>query len=202
MTEPVQESVTSCETSSSDLQREFSLWNPRTFVRRTAREFDTETSLYYYRARYYDPNSGRFFSEDGTRFKVGPNFYNYAYNRPLDLVDPSGNDPIAVPWPFPWGGGGTLTWGRVIGVGSKILGTAAVIAGVTVFAQSAGRSTDCEKGRRCREEWDEAYEICRKLLSQPHPPRGLTGGYTDLENCARGFVSEECGGNPVSHGKR
>jgi RHS repeat-associated protein len=37
----------------------------------TAREFDSETSLYYYRARYYDPGTGRFLSEDPTRFRAG-----------------------------------------------------------------------------------------------------------------------------------
>jgi len=34
------------------------------FFRYAAREFDTEAGLYYYRARYYDPASGRFASED------------------------------------------------------------------------------------------------------------------------------------------
>jgi RHS repeat-associated protein len=32
--------------------------------RYTGREFDAETGLYYYRARYYDPATGRFISED------------------------------------------------------------------------------------------------------------------------------------------
>jgi RHS repeat-associated protein len=30
----------------------------------TGREYDVETGLYYYRARYYDPHTGRFLSED------------------------------------------------------------------------------------------------------------------------------------------
>ena len=30
----------------------------------TGREFDAETGVYYYRARYYDPTAGRFLSED------------------------------------------------------------------------------------------------------------------------------------------
>jgi RHS repeat-associated protein len=35
--------------------------NPYTF---TGREYDPETGLYYYRARYYDPGLGRFLQED------------------------------------------------------------------------------------------------------------------------------------------
>ena len=30
----------------------------------TGREYDRDTGLYYYRARYYDPEIGRFISED------------------------------------------------------------------------------------------------------------------------------------------
>jgi len=53
-------------------------------LRYTGREFDTETSLYYYRARYYDPQAGRFISEDPIGFEGGPNFYNYVDNDPTD----------------------------------------------------------------------------------------------------------------------
>ena len=41
----------------------------------TGREFDSETGLYYYRARYYDPISGRFLSGDPLEFGGGVNFY-------------------------------------------------------------------------------------------------------------------------------
>ncbi len=56
----------------------------------TARESDTETGLYYYRARYYDPNPGRFLIEDPIQFRAGTNFYSYVHNHPLDLRDPTG----------------------------------------------------------------------------------------------------------------
>ena len=58
--------------------------------RYTAREFDTETSLYYYRARYYDPSVGRFVSEDPAGFFGGFDFYNYTKNDPIDFGDPTG----------------------------------------------------------------------------------------------------------------
>ena len=55
----------------------------------TGREYDGETGLYYYRARYYDPTVGRFLSED----PIGgaeQNVYEYAFNEPTKLTDPSG----------------------------------------------------------------------------------------------------------------
>jgi RHS repeat-associated protein len=57
----------------------------------TARESDTETGLYYYRSRYYDPNVGRFLGEDSALFGGGVNFYSYVQNSPTGLVDPTGN---------------------------------------------------------------------------------------------------------------
>jgi RHS repeat-associated protein len=59
-------------------------------LRYTAREFDAETSLYYYRARYYDTNSGRFISEDPIAFQAGSNFYTYVRNKPTIFSDPTG----------------------------------------------------------------------------------------------------------------
>ena len=56
----------------------------------TAREVDSETGLYYLRARYYDPVSGRFLNEDPIQFGGGVNFYSYASNDPGRFVDPYG----------------------------------------------------------------------------------------------------------------
>jgi len=56
----------------------------------TAREFDPETGLYYYLARYYDLQVGRFLSEGPLRFDAGVNFFSYASNNPSNLTDPLG----------------------------------------------------------------------------------------------------------------
>jgi RHS repeat-associated protein len=56
----------------------------------TGREFDSETGLYFYRARYYDPSTGRFFSEDPLGFGQGVNFYAYVGNNATNLIDPTG----------------------------------------------------------------------------------------------------------------
>jgi RHS repeat-associated protein len=55
----------------------------------TGREAD-ETGLMYYRARYYNPNWGRFVSEDPMGFAGGINPFVYAGNNPVSLTDPSG----------------------------------------------------------------------------------------------------------------
>ena len=56
----------------------------------TGREFDPETGINYYRARYYDQGTGRFISEDPIDFDGGINFYRYVENDPVDSSDPSG----------------------------------------------------------------------------------------------------------------
>jgi RHS repeat-associated protein len=64
----------------------------------TAREFDAETGLYYYRARYYDPTIGRFLGEDPIGFQAGDsNFYRYVQNGPVNLTDPQGTCPHCDP---------------------------------------------------------------------------------------------------------
>jgi RHS repeat-associated protein len=56
----------------------------------TGREFDQETGIYFYRARYLDQDTGRFLSEDPIGFMGGKNFYSYVHNRPTFAIDPSG----------------------------------------------------------------------------------------------------------------
>jgi RHS repeat-associated protein len=61
----------------------------------TGREWDPETSLYYYRARYYDPSVGRFLSEDPLP-DPGFSLYAYVHNNPVGSIDPSGEEEICV----------------------------------------------------------------------------------------------------------
>ncbi len=63
----------------------------------TGQEEDGETGLYYYGARYYDPNLARFISPDSiVPDHTDPqslNRYSYCINNPLLYVDPTGNSP-------------------------------------------------------------------------------------------------------------
>lgn len=57
----------------------------------TGREMDPDTGLMFYRARWYDPQLGRFISEDPIGFEGGSiNLMSYAGNNPLGSTDPSG----------------------------------------------------------------------------------------------------------------
>jgi RHS repeat-associated protein len=66
------------------------------WFRYTGRQFDSTGGIYYYRARYYDPMSGRFLSEDPLRFDAAVNFYSYVLNNPSNLRDSLGLCPKQV----------------------------------------------------------------------------------------------------------
>ena len=57
--------------------------------------YDDSTSLYYLNARYYDPSTGRFLSEDTYRGEPADantwHLYAYCANNPVNYVDPSGH---------------------------------------------------------------------------------------------------------------
>jgi RHS repeat-associated protein len=63
----------------------------------TGREFDKDTGLYYYRARYYHPEVGRFLQVDLVGYSDGMNLYRYCRNNPIRLLDPFGL--TATGWP-------------------------------------------------------------------------------------------------------
>ncbi len=57
----------------------------------TGREFDSESGLFYYRARNYDPTTGRFLQQDPIGFSGGDaNLYTYVGGNPVNFDDPSG----------------------------------------------------------------------------------------------------------------
>lgn len=47
----------------------------------------------YYRARWYDPQQGRFISEDPFGLKAGINLYSYVKNDPTRFTDPMEENP-------------------------------------------------------------------------------------------------------------
>ncbi|AKQ68195.1 kelch domain protein [Myxococcus hansupus] len=113
---------------------------------------DDGTGLYYFRARYYDPDMSRFLQPESmatdpewVRAQVMAGLsapvYGYALNNPLGFVDPDGNEAIisGISIGVGAGGGSTAGVGGAIGAGG---GAAAVgIAGVLGFGVGYGICT-------------------------------------------------------------
>jgi RHS repeat-associated protein len=70
----------------------------------TSQELDSETDLYFYNARYYNPALGRFISADTIVPEPGNsqslNRYSYVYNNPLNFNDPTGHWRFSVSFHF------------------------------------------------------------------------------------------------------
>src|SRR4030042_5863852 len=54
----------------------------------TNQQYDKESGLYYYNARYYDPHLGSFITPDPAR--DGANHYSYCSANPIKYTDPTG----------------------------------------------------------------------------------------------------------------
>ncbi len=100
------------------------LANPYTY---TSREYDPESGLYYYRARYYDAKIGRFLQTDPIRFTGGNvNLYAYVQNNPVNLIDPLG----------------LVNWRRVMrGTGVALAGIGGVVAAMGAEVTTVGGAT-------------------------------------------------------------
>ncbi|MDZ7615532.1 MAG: RHS repeat-associated core domain-containing protein, partial [Patescibacteria group bacterium] len=80
--------------------------NPYLF---TARRLDAETGLYYYRARMYDSELGRFVGRDPIGYAAGDrSLYRYVFNTPLVYTDPTGEQTAGGHHPYPLHLGGCM----------------------------------------------------------------------------------------------
>ncbi len=85
--------------------------------------YDEETKLYYLISRYYDPEIGRFISQDSVEYIEpssisGLNLYVYCGNDPINMYDPSGNFAISIGLLLAIGG----IVGAAIGAGASVAG--------------------------------------------------------------------------------
>ncbi|EBN9364128.1 type IV secretion protein Rhs, partial [Salmonella enterica] len=110
-----------------DWSAEYDVWgnrlkedNPQKLaqlIRLPGQQYDDETGLYYSRYRYYNPEQGRYISQDPIGLHGGLNPYTYPLN-PVTEIDPLGLWAFAIPaiieginWLF-WGS--TVTGGAVL----------------------------------------------------------------------------------------
>ena len=72
------------------ISKDETIHNPFTYFGQT---YDEATGLYYLRARYYDPTTGRFTQQDSA--EDGYNWYVYGNQNPVLYVDPTGEIAVA-----------------------------------------------------------------------------------------------------------
>jgi RHS repeat-associated protein len=101
--------------------------------------FDTESGLHYNYHRYYDPSSGRYITSDPIGLTGGINLYAYAYNDPVNLIDPYG---------LRYGGGYALRpeydpgWNEFGGVSGAGAAIGAAAAGAAYYEITKNRGGD------------------------------------------------------------
>ncbi|MBV8800945.1 MAG: RHS repeat-associated core domain-containing protein [Alphaproteobacteria bacterium] len=90
----------------------------------TGQRFDTETGLYYYRARYYTAKIGRFLQTDPVGYAADMNLYTYVGNDPVNLLDPTGELVLFSQLGAGgyWYAGGEISYGRALDVDALMTG--------------------------------------------------------------------------------
>ncbi len=86
------------------------------------REYSWASGLYYFRARWYDPVTGRWLSNDPIGISGGLNQYVFCANNPVNMTDSFGL----------WNQG--MFWRGVAGLGANVVGAAVGYAGAETGA--------------------------------------------------------------------
>ena len=150
----------------------------------TGREWDSDVELQYNRARWYDPEQGRWKSQDPIRFGAGDvNLYRYVENAPTNHGDPSG-----------------LSKGKAIGrvvrrVGEKVVKVSAVFTEKQAAQAFAGKCGKYGLDLLMREGRGSAEKVAR--IIQARLGKDVTGkvlgGGSHLGHPIRNLLGESIG---------
>ena len=149
--------------------------NPYRF---TGRRFDEESGLYFYRARYLDPGTGRFLQRDPKGYVDGLNLYEYVGSNPVNYIDPFGRQekgagPTGTDDQDPSGtvedalrghGVDTTVIDKVVEVSEEVLKTAEDVA---VDIVTAGLKTAYDVGDAIGTGLNEIYELSKEYEDRP-----------------------------------
>ena len=141
------------------------IWNtPYLF---NAKEFDEETGLYYYGARYYDPRISLWISTDNSEEKYAE-FSSYCYvgNNPIILNDPNGNDWLKTDKKYFYDPLVTSQEDATNKYGKE---TKYLFAAGTLFAKSGAYSYDLDVGGHVKDTYTGEY-----IAGQISTPAGST----------------------------
>jgi hypothetical protein len=120
--------------------------------------------------------------------------------NPVSLIDPTAEATISLPsplaapgWAAPVAGGIAVA---AVGAGSWWVGSRFYERHGTGLLDLLCR----DDGSECAKEWEEAYRICRKLINDRTDRenwRKVGKRPPTIASCAKGWVSERCGGNSL-----
>ena len=151
----------------------------------TGREFDRVTDLQYNLARYYDPTTGRWTSQDPIGFAAGDaNLYRYAGNDPTNATDPNGQKSVAdqvkgLLDPAPWASGSMRINVVVPRFGGRVFNATLTISAVLkACCTSAGFVQDYYEGSatlKGSEVFGNAAQAKPKPAEKLPPPKPKMG---------------------------
>jgi RHS repeat-associated protein len=149
----------------------------------TGHEEDPESSLVYMQQRYYDPQSGRFLSNDPVATTDdGGNFNRYAYvgNDPMDRIDPTGDDAACVY------AGDCQTFLNINNVPGN-LQTTGEIAGAVGLAAATDGIGELAEGGSILSKIGQVVSGIRRLFGAAEEAKTITRymGKTEAETAAR-----------------
>jgi RHS repeat-associated protein len=184
--------------------------NPLRFA---AREYDASTGLYYFRSRYYDPQVGRFISEDPVGVSGGINLYAYAGNDPINGSDPMGTSFIPIGKAFKWlnkrtGGfaaaalgfgvtflaaaAGPLTWSAALQGTSEAFGAMALGSFAAATVETVARGSPDAFGTIFRRDFNTAGAILgTEALVAATVGGGITAVGVNDNGPIQGFVESK-----------
>lgn len=111
--------------------------------------YDAETGLHYNWHRYYEAQTGRYLQPDPIGLRGGPNPYIYAYDNPINYIDPDGR----FVWILPAGAAADAALGAA----------GATLGGMSGAAMGDWIDELIEKEKRKRDK-------CEPKVSQPSKP--------------------------------
>ena len=110
----------------------------------TGEQEDSDSGLYYLRARYYDPEVGRFLGRDPLRGSIAlpdsMNRYVYVTNSPVIFVDPYGY----------FGFGDIAKGAKKVGGG--------IVKGAKAVGDAIDSAADCATDYRCSQRWSHQFD--------------------------------------------
>jgi len=165
----------------------------------SSKEWHAASGMVYYGYRYYIPELQRWPNRDPLEEEGGINLYGFNFNDVLNRIDTDGRGSIAHP-----ANAAIAAEAEAAALGYP--SAAAMRAAVKAAALAAEIARHRCLRDRCKKEWEEALKKCAEELAKANPdtaykPHNAPASW-DVNDCARGHVSVECGGNPTPPPKK